>query len=166
MLGLSAQTEPSREYKLKAVFLFNFAQFVDWPAQAFPDAQSPLVIGVLGQDPFGAYLDEIVRDEKVKGRPLLVERHRQVDEVRACHILFVSRSESERLDAVLLELKGRPILTVGDTDDFAKRGGMIRFVTEKNKTRMSVNLGAAKESKLKISSRFLRSAEIVTPGKN
>ena len=164
-LNLSAQTASSREYQVKAVFLFNFAQFVEWPTNAFPEAQTPLVIGVLGQDPFGAYLDETVRGEKVNNRSLIVERYRRVEEIKTCHVLFISRSEVDRLAEILANLKGRNILTVGDAENFAERGGMIRFVTEKNKLRLKVNLEAAKAANLTISSKLLRPAEIVTPGK-
>jgi hypothetical protein len=162
---LSAQPASSREYQVKAVFLFNFAQFVEWPTNAFPEAQAPLVIGVLGEDPFGAYLDETVRGEKVNNRPLAVQRYRRVEEIKTCHVLFISRSETDRLAEILAHLKGRNILTVGDADNFAQRGGMIRFVMEKNKTRLKVNLEAAKAANLTISSKLLRPAEIVTSGK-
>src|SRR5437762_9789101 len=132
-LNVSAQSASSREYQVKAVFLFNFAQFVDWPTQAFAEAQTPLVIGVLGEDPFGAYLDETVRGEKVNRRPLSIQRYRQVSEIKTCHVLFISHSETNRLEEILAGLRGRNILTVGDTEGFAGRGGMIRFITEKNK---------------------------------
>src|SRR5881396_2379465 len=127
---LPAQTAPAQEYQLKAVFLFNFAQFVEWPPQAFPDRQVPLVIGVLGEDPFGSFLDETVRGEKVNNRPLAVQRYRRVDEIKTCHVLFISGSEANRLEQIFNGLKGRNILTVGDFDGFARRGGMIRFVNE------------------------------------
>jgi hypothetical protein len=156
---LSAQTATSPEYQIKAVFLFNFAQFVDWPPKAFPDAQTPLVIGILGEDLFGSYLDETVRGEKVNNRPLVVQRYRRIGEIKACHVLFISRSENARLEEILASLKGRSILTVGDSDEFALRGGMIRFVTEKNKIRMRINLEAVKAANLTISSKLLRLAE-------
>jgi hypothetical protein len=156
---LSAQTATSPEYQIKAVFLFNFAQFVDWPPKAFADAQTPLVIGILGEDLFGSYLDETVRGEKVNNRPLVVQRFRRIGEIKACHVLFISRSENARLEEILASLKGRSILTVGDNDDFALRGGMIRFVTEKNKIRMRINLEAVKAANLTISSKLLRLAE-------
>jgi hypothetical protein len=159
-LKLSAQTNISPEYQVKAVFLFNFAQFVDWPAKAFSDAQAPLIIGVLGDDPFGAYLDETVRGEKVNDRPLLVQRYRRVGEIKNCHVLFISQSEMDRLEQILASLKGRNILTVGDTDDFATRGGMIRLFNERNKIRMRINLEAAKAANLTISSKLLRVAEL------
>ena len=131
------------EYQVKAVFLFNFSQFVDWPAAAFADGRSPLVIGVLGRDPFGATLDEIVRGETVNGRPLAVRRYESVDQLDTCHILFIDRSQDEQLDAVFAALKGRSVLTVGDFEGFARRGGIIRFVTVGNKIRLRVNLAAA-----------------------
>ncbi len=146
--------------------MFNFAQFVEWPETAFPAAETPLVIGVLGEDPFGPYLDETVRGEKVNNRPLVVERYRRVEEVKICHILFISRSETDRLEKIFASLKGRNILMVGDSDHFCGKGGTIRFVTEKNKTRLRVNLAAAKAANLTISSKLLRPAEIVTPEKD
>ncbi len=164
-LAMPAPTPTSPEYQLKAVFLFNFAQFVEWPPTAFPEPQTPLVIGVLGEDPFGAYLDETVRGEKVNNRPLVVQRFRQPEEIKHCHVLFISRSERDRLGQILPSLKGRNILTVGDAEDFAGRGGMIRFVTEKNKIRLKINVEAAKAADLTISSKLLRPAEIVTSGK-
>ncbi len=160
------ETALPREYQLKAIFLFNFAQFVDWPSEAFPEGQTPLVIGVLGEDPFGAYLDETVRGEIVNNRPLLVQRYRRVEEIQTCHVLFISRSEAGQLEQILADLKGRSILTVSDVDGFAGRGGMIRFVIENNKIRLRVNLEAAKDADLVISSKLLRPAEIVAPGEN
>jgi YfiR/HmsC-like len=153
------------EYQVKAVFLFNFSQFVDWPAGSFPDGRAPLVIGVLGKDPFGATLDEIVRGETVNGRPLEVRRYGSAEQIDdACHILFIERSQEERFDGVLAALKGRSVLTVGDFEGFARRGGIIRFVTVGNKIRLRVNLAAAQDAKLTISSKLLRPAQIVAPG--
>ena len=164
--NLPAQAAIPAEYQVKAVFLFNFAQFVDWPSNVFPEAQTPLVIGVLGEDPFGAYLDETVRGEKVNNRPVIVQRYRRIGEIKACHVLFISRSEVDRLEQILASLKGQSILTVGDFDGFARRGGMIRFVTEKNKIRLRIGLETAKAANLVISSKLLRPAEIVAPGKD
>lgn len=162
----SGQTAPSPEYQLKAVFLFNFAQFVEWPPSAFPDSTTPLIIGVLGEDPFGPYLDETVRDEKVNDRPLVVRRYRDVDEITTCHILFVSRREKARLGAILGSLKGRSVLTVSDADRFASQGGMIRFVTERGRIRLRVNLEAAQAAHLTLSSKLLRPARIVATGED
>jgi len=162
---LSAQTPRSSEYQIKAVFLLNFAQFVDWPPAAFAAPETPLVIGVLGEDPFGAQLDEAVRDEKMRGRPLVVRRYGRVEEIGECHVLFIGRSEASRLGNIVAGLRGRPILTVSDLDQFAQYGGMIRFVMEHNKVRLRINVDAAKASHLLISSKLLRPVEIVTAGK-
>ena len=157
---LCSETAASPEYQIKAVFLFNFAQFVEWPPKAFPDPQTPVVIGVLGEDPFGAYLDETLRGEKTNGRPLVVQRYRRASEIKVCHVLFISRSEEGRLEQILASLKGRNVLTVADSNDFAARGGMVQFFTDK-KVRMRINLEAAKAANLKISSKLLRVAETV-----
>jgi hypothetical protein len=160
---LAAQAARPSEYQVKAVFLFNFAQFVDWPAEAFADSRAPLVIGVLGEDPFGGFLDQTVSAERLGGRPFEVRRYRAVDEVAACHILFISRPAGERLDEVLASLRNRPILTVSDLDGFAKRGGMIRLLTDKGRIRLEVNLEGVQAAHLTISSKLLRVAEVVTP---
>jgi hypothetical protein len=159
---VAAQPVIVSNYKLKAVFLYNFAQFVEWPPTAFPTAQTHLIIGVLGEDPFGGDLDQAVRGEKVGTRQLEIRRYKRVEDIGSCHILFISPSEESRLDEILASLAGRSILTVGDGDDFSRRGGMIRLVTEKNRVRMRVNVEAARRAGLTISSKLLRSAEIVT----
>jgi hypothetical protein len=160
--ALIAQTVPSKEYQVKAVFLFNFAQFVEWPRAAFADEHAPLVIGVLGENPFGTFLDETVRGEKVRERPLDVQRYRRVDEIKTCHILFISRSETSRLDQILASLKNQSILIVGDSDDFAQRGGMVRLATVASKVRLIINVEAAQAANLTISSKVLQAAELFT----
>ena len=160
-----AQASPT-EYQVKAVFLFNFSQFVDWPPAAFADNRAPLVIGVLGDDPFGATLDEIVRGETVNGRSLVVRRYQSIDQVAACHILFIDRSQQAQLEAIVAALKNRSVLTVGDFEDFARRGGMVRFVTVGNRIRLRINLAAAQQAELDISSKLLRPADIVQPGQD
>lgn len=159
---LAAPVGPTREFQVKAVFLYNFAQFVEWPAESFPSADSPLVIGVLGLDPFGTFLDETVQDEKVNGRALVVKRFRSIGEVRDCHILFVSGSEGGRAEEIVSALQGRSVLTVCDWEGLARHGAMIRFTTERNRVRLRINLEAAKAAGLNISSKLLRSAESVT----
>lgn len=160
-----AQSEPN-EYELKAVFLSNFAQFVEWPAKPIPEDDAPFVVGVLGDDPFGATLDETVRGEKIGRRTLVVRRYRKIEEVGACHVLFICKSESSRLESILSTLGARGILTVSDADRAARRGVMIRFVTEKKKIRLRINLEAAAKAGLTISSKLLRSTEIVSTGRD
>lgn len=153
------------EFQVKAIFLYNFVQFVDWPPDAFATPESPIVIGVLGQDPFGGFLDELVRGERVKGRPLVVERYRWPGEIDECHVLFISGSEGARIEQIAAAVRGRPILTVGDWDAFAQHGGMIHFVLEHKRVRLRINLDAARAAGLTISSKLLRSAESVTQQK-
>ena len=157
---LPAQAPPAPEYQVKAVFLYNFTQFVEWPSTAFAQANAPLVIGVLGDDPFGAYLDETVVNEQAKGHPLVVRRYRNVREVKDCHLLFVNSNDQNQIKEILSQLSNRNILTVGDHGDFARMGGMVRFKTVDNKIRFQINPTAAKLAKLNISSKLLRVAEI------
>jgi hypothetical protein len=152
------------EYQLKAVFLFNFTQFVEWPSQAFADTNSPLVIGVLGNDPFGTYLDDTVRGETVNGRPLTVQRYNTLGDIKNCHVLFISRSEAAHLGQILSALKGKSILTVSDADNFNREGGIIRLATIANKIRLRIALEEAKAANLTISSKLLRPADIVAAG--
>jgi hypothetical protein len=151
----------STEYQVKAAFLYNFSQFIEWPAGVMPGTTSPLVIGILGQDPFGGYLDDLVRGERVNNHPLVIRRFHQVGEIRNCQILFISQSEATQLEQILAILKGRNILTVGDLENFAVRGGMIRFITQNNKIRFRINVEAARGANLTISSKLLRAAEVV-----
>lgn len=164
-LALPAETPPVREYQVKAVFLYNFAQFVQWPAEALPADGSPLVVGILGNDPFDSYLDEVVEGEKVNGHPLKVVRFKSLEELKDCHVLFVSSSEASRLEPILRTLKTRNILTVGEHELFARLGGMVSFVTKEGKIRFRINLDAVQAADLTMSSKLLRLAEIVSPGK-
>ena len=154
-------SKPVNEYDLKAAFLFNFAQFVDWPSKAFPTPETPITIGILGDDPFGHTLNEIVANEAVRSRRLIVRRFRSVEEIGPCHILFINPSESMSLPRILAALRHRSILTVGETPDFATRSGMIGFVVSDNRLRLRINLAAARAARLTISSKLLRQAQIV-----
>jgi hypothetical protein len=149
------------EYQVKAVFLYNFSRFVEWPETTFADPKSPFVVGVFGFDPFGAVLDEAVRGESVRGHPLVVRRVRNAAEAADCQILFIHHSERERLTEVLSAVDKRSVLTVSDIENAAKHGVMIRFVMENGRIRMRINAEVAREADLVISSNLLRSAEIV-----
>lgn len=155
---------PAPEYRVKAVFLFQFAQFVEWPGTDVATNASPFAICVLGDDPFHQYLDETVQGEAIKGRQLTVRRYRQVEELRNCNILFIAQSEIDRLDSILGVLRGESVLTVSDSARFAERGGAIQFVTANNKIKLRINAGAAKAAELTISSKLLGLADIVKTG--
>jgi hypothetical protein len=161
--SLRALASPTPEYQVKAAFLFNFSQFVSWPPEAFSSANAPIVIAVLGRDPFGPDLDAIVSGEHVNGHPIVVRRYRDVAAVDGCHILFIDRSESDQLPEILRTLRGRAILTVSDISGSAQSGVMIDLVTENQHIRMHVNLAAARASHLTVSSQLLRLAQIIGP---
>ena len=163
--GSSAQAQVSREYQLKAVFLYNFAQFTEWPPGAFADEKFPIVFGILGTDPFGRFLDDTITGETVRGRPLVVEHYRRAEEIKTCHILFVSQSEARQMDALVRSLKGKPILTVADADGPSSAGAIIRFAVENNKVHFRINQEAAGAAGLTLSSKLLRVADAAPPGR-
>lgn len=159
---LRAQAVPSKEYKLKAVFLFNFTQFIEWPASSFASAGAPFVIGILGEDPFGSSIDETVQNERVGGHPIVVQRYHDIRDMRPCHILFINSKEPEKIKESLL-VAGRNTLTISDAEGFVRMGGMIRFITENNRIRLLVYPDLAKAAELTISSKLLRVSEIYDP---
>lgn len=161
--GCWAQTTQPTEYQIKAAFLYNFAKFVEWPSAAFDDASSPIVIGILGDNPFHDDLANTIRGKKIDEHPLVVKELRSLSEATNCHILFISASEKKRLPEILAGIKGASVLTVGEMDRFTEAGGMINFVLEKTKIRFQINSDAASTVRLKISSKLLNLA--LPPGK-
>jgi len=157
----------SSEYLIKAGFIYNFAKFVEWPSAAFAQPDSPIVIGVLGTDPFGSVLDRLVQDKKIGQRGFVVRRYKwgkdlkDLKDLRDCKILFVSASEKAHADEIIQLVKWLPILTVGETPGFAEHGGVIRFTVEDNRVRFEVNVDAAHQADLNISSRLLTLAKII-----
>jgi hypothetical protein len=163
-LGASAQaldSSDSSEYLIKAGFIYNFAKLVGWPGGAFAQADSPIVIGILGTDPFGGIIDRILADKKVDARRFVIKRLKWGMEFKDCDILFVGASETVHLEEVIRAVKGLPILTIGETPGFAKRGCIINLIVEDNKVRFEVNLDAAKQADLNVSSRLLALAKII-----
>ncbi len=160
-LSAAARAEvAASEYAVKAAFLFNFTKFVDWPPRAFTDERSPLKICVLGQDPFGKALRSFM-DEEVGGRRLQLLRVDALNNPAACHVLFVCRSERDRLPQILAAVRGAPVLTVSDTPGFLDDGGMINFVLEGSKVRFEIDQEAAEQAGIKISSKLLALARHV-----
>ena len=152
------------EYLIKAGFIYNFAKFVEWPSTAFSQPDSPIMIGVLGTDPFGSVLDRLVEDKKIGPRGFVVKRYKwgkDLKDLKDCKILFVSASEKAHIDEIVQAVKGLPILMVGETPGFAERGGIIRFTLEDNRVRFEINVDAAHQADLNISSRLLTLAKII-----
>lgn len=156
--------QSAREQQVKAAFLFNFSQFVDWPPTSFSSAHDTLVIGMLGKDMFSVYLRQTVAGEKVNNHPLAAKHYTEIDDVEECHILYINLEE-RKLEQAIQKLKGKNVLTVGDAPDFLEQGGMIRFFTKDNKIQLQVNPVAVKAANLVISSRMMRLVEIYTPKK-
>lgn len=161
--GLNARLEEPRlsEYEIKATFLFRFTNYVTWPPEAFPEPETPFTIGILGKDPFGEVLDRIVEGETIHGHKVEIVRSSRPEVLKACHILFISRSEADRTAKILALLDGAHALTVGETPGFAGKGGVINFFLEENKVRFEINPEAAKRAGLKISSKLLSLGRIV-----
>ena len=161
LFSVHSPAQSSREYAIKAAFLYNFTQFIEWPATTFATSDAPFVIGVLGEDPFHSSLDEAVAGEKVNDHPIVIQRYQNAKDIKSCHILFISRKESGKLREILASLPAKNILTVSDIPDFASAGGIIRFMTVENKIKLQINLPASKMADLNISSKLLQVADIV-----
>ncbi|HYM10026.1 MAG TPA: YfiR family protein [Bryobacterales bacterium] len=157
--GNPAPPAASLEYQVKAAFLYNFAKFVEWPADK--PGGGPFVVGVLGKDPFGAALDQAFGGKTINGRAPQIWRITGVAEARQCQILFVSSSEAKRLPEILGTLRSASVLTVSEIEDFAESGGMIRLRTEENKVRLEINVDAATQAGIRISSKLLALARVV-----
>jgi hypothetical protein len=164
----SPQASQPSEYQLKAAFLFNFAKFVDWPEKTYSSPQSPFLLCVIGQDPFGGALDEYLA-MTMGGRTVQVAHFPNATLLagaRRCQITFVSASEKIHFRDVIENLKGASVLLVGDTDGFAAAGGTIEFTLEDNHIRFAINPDAAQRADLKVSSKLLALAKIVHDGSN
>jgi hypothetical protein len=159
----SAASKSPTEHQVKAAFLYNFANFVEWPAAALGPAGSPLKVCVLGADPFGGALDEAFRDQVVQGRKVLIVRGQTLDALGRCHILFLPQAEQGRWRDMVRELRSVPTLTVGDGPPLAREGGIINFVIEAQRVRFEINPTAAEQAGLRISSKLLTLAKVVAP---
>lgn len=158
----AAVAQTAGEYQIKAAFLQNLAKFIDWPPDTFADPRDPFVICVLGQDPFREELDMAVKGRTVNNRQYLVKRVSKVQDIANCQIVFVSASEKKHLEPILARLTSIGILTVGDTDGFIRSGGIINFVVDEGRIRCEINAEAAERARLKISSKLLGVAHIVS----
>jgi hypothetical protein len=168
-----------REYKIKAAFLYNFIQFVDWPKEKTPEQDDPIILGIIGEDPFGDSFEPI-ENKPIKGRKSLISRFEgieklkkssdkgksKIDSLKKCHLLFICSSEKDHLKEIINLVNGNGVLTVGETPNMLKSGGIINFLVEENKVRFEINLTTAKQEKLKIRSQLLRLATEVIDENN
>ena len=149
------------KYQVEAVFLFNFAKYVDWPPAAFTNTTAPITIGVLGTNPFGDSLQHVAEGKTINGRPVIIKHLAADSDLAGCQILFISDSEASRMGEILDKAGALPILTVGEDEQFAQKSGMINFVLKEGKVRLEIDLGAAKKAGLTISSHLLAVADVV-----
>jgi len=153
-----AEESPSLEYRVKAAFLYRFADYVNWPSSAFESASSPFTICLIGGDPFGSMLDKLAAGERLAGRPIVIKRAQSLPESSGCQVAYVGR----KVDlSTLLYLQGKPVLTVTDGVDEAGPHGIINFVLRDNRVRFDIDMGIARANGLTISSRLLSLALIV-----
>lgn len=156
-----AADAPRSEYEVKAALLLNFVRFSEWPSTAFANRKSPYVIGVLGRDPFGRDLEKTFEGKVVRGRSFVIRRLPDDQEIRNCHLLFISYSERRRLRDLREKLKGATVLTVGEMDEFLDYGGVINIRLKNDSVKFDINLKAAQAAQLKLDANLVESAESV-----
>lgn len=172
------QSAQSREYQVKVAFLYNFIKFVDWPKEKIGDSNEPIIIGVIGESPFGKAFEPI-KNKKVKGKRIVIKQFRSFEELkkssgkdkaelarkiealRKCHLLFICSSEKKNLKEIINSVRDHNVLTVGDMEGFLESGGIINFLMEEKKVRFEINVAAAGQAGLKIRSKLLRLAKRV-----
>ena len=158
--GRAPASSPS-EYEIKAAFLYNFANYIEWPTHVPADSGGTFVIGVYGDDPFQNTLDRAVSDKTINGRKIEIKHFRSSRDLKPCHILFISASEKGRTDRILNAVKDWHTLTVGETDGFARNGGIIGFFLEDKRVRFEINVKDARKAGLKVSSKLMKLARVV-----
>jgi hypothetical protein len=160
--AVSADQQKAGEYQVKALFLYNFLNFVDWPAGSSFSSSPAINVCIVGDDPFADALENI-RNETVKGKKLAIRYYRPFDEPEGCHLLFIPASEKSHAGQILRSVREANVLTVSDTVEEGRQGAIISFFIEQKKVRFAINIEAAKKAGLKISSKLLRLAKIVNP---
>jgi len=156
-----SQNDDEGEYRVKLAFLYNFAQFIQWPAEAFRGPSAPLSLCVAGPNPFQGGIEQALRGRTVGSHPIEIKRLKSNDDPRACHIIFVRAGERKSEERVIAAVKGSRTLTVGENKDFAGLGGVINLTLEGDKLRFEINLDSATQTPLKMSSKLLALAKIV-----
>lgn len=155
----AADTLTASEYQMKGLIIRAIAKFSPWPEDAFENGTAPIVFGILGEVPFGNYLEtEIFNAGKIKGRDVVVRRFSKLGDLQDIHILFISNSEQSELSRILQTVRQRPILTIGDMDDFAVRGGILHLHLLKGKVAYDLNRAAATQARLTINAQILQLA--------
>lgn len=155
------EDQAAREYEVKAAFIYNFAVFVEWPRAAFPEESSPLVVCVVGNDPFGTVLDRTLQGKTAQKRTLVIRRVASAKEAKGSHIVFIPSAESERLGEVATAVSGTSALLVCESEGLARKGASCNFALEDGRVKLEVNVGTAEKSGLRIGSKLLKIARRV-----
>jgi len=154
--------ETSREYILKAGFIYNFTKFIKWPDGIERSIKAKgITLCLVGEDPFGEILDRLSNKIEAKGKNLTIRRQPTKDALQSCHILFISQSEKSRLKEIIEKAERRPILLIGETPGYAQNGVMINFYIEGNRIKFEINKQALERRGLKVSSELLDLARII-----
>jgi hypothetical protein len=164
MVATSARAadEPlASEYQVKAAFLINFPKYVEWPDNAFADKNSPVVIGMLGETRVTGELQKIITGRTVNGHGFVLKQLNSIEEVIGCHIVFIAADQQQHAPDFLAKLKNTSVLTVGESDDFLDNGGIVNLARRDHKIALEVNLAAAANARIKISSKLLSVASVV-----
>jgi hypothetical protein len=159
--GSAVEPPVFKEYELKAAYLFNFAKFVEWPGKKGEDAGAPIVLGILGHDPFGARLDDLVRDRRINGREIVVRRFETPAEARAVHVLFIGKDAHLSPWDALGTIRGNGVLTVGESPSFAAHGGIITFVIDDGRLAFEIDMDEADRAGIGISAQLQKLARTV-----
>jgi hypothetical protein len=157
-------TDVPKEHTVKAVFLYSFGRYVEWPKTAFATPKAPFVIGILGEDWFGGALDEIAKRRTIQGRKIVIKRFATPEAYKGpCHILFVSRSlTADQQKAVIAKTAGKPVFVVGETPGFAEHGGTANFFADADRIAIEINTDAVRRAQLRVDARLLSLAKRVT----
>ena len=153
MAQANAQSGVVSEYQVKAAFLYNFTKFVEWPPEV-SSGSGPLRVCVLGKNPFGSELETTVQGRTIAGHQLIASRPHTNQEARRCQVLFISSSDPADMKNAIAGVRGAPVLTIGDNEEFLRAGGMINFVLEDQKVRFEINPLPAEREHLKISAKL------------
>ena len=163
-LPTATRAQAPGEYQVKAAFIYNFGKFVEWPGEDETSPSDPFRICILGENPFGDEFSQATRGKQIKGHPIVVTPIARADQAAPCHVLFIAATERHAIQKTLEQIQTFRVLTVGESQDFAALGGIIRLELEEGRVRFEVNLTAAERARLKISSRLLGLAKAVTGG--
>lgn len=160
LLNGNARASEFDEYTVKAAYLYNFAKYVEWPSEVFVKTDTPLLICIVGKNPFDGAL-EMLAGKMVNSHPVEVRSVLATANLGRCQVVFIARTEQSRLNTILKNMDSQPVLTVSDISNFAEAGGMIGLIEIEQRIRFDINMAATDRARLKLSSQLLKLARIV-----